>query len=353
MSFVPLDACNGFGSDQQPVGRPGPIPTLHTPFDAVDIPDVKSEEISVPSQRPCTRARSSTRMPARFTVDGGSDAGAVLSGSDGYDSDRQDDVTGEQGAVRKKVGRPISFQGDINSKDLTDAERRRIKRREANRESARRVRQKRQETMEELQARMDRMQQQTAALTAHLHEVESHRAQLLVQLKTVQENWSAITDENARLRQASGRSFSPACADSDTCQTLPSPRSNQVDMTVPSMALPQLQHGCDALASGGWPPQPISVAGGGGSAVTSGGGQLRILSCDSVATIFRAGVTVTSATGFSNGGATAMDRGVTPVVYSGGASQQYQSSAPFQQLQDSDPLDWFLCQPSADPLAIF
>lgn len=29
---------------------------------------------------------------------------------------------------KKKVGRPITYKGDVNSKDLTEAERRRIKR---------------------------------------------------------------------------------------------------------------------------------------------------------------------------------------------------------------------------------
>ncbi len=49
------------------------------------------------------------------------------------------------------MGRPITYKGDPDSNNLTEEERRRIKRRIANRESARRVRQKRQDLMEELQ----------------------------------------------------------------------------------------------------------------------------------------------------------------------------------------------------------
>lgn len=54
----------------------------------------------------------------------------------------------------KKVGRPIAYKGDPNATDLTEAERRRIKRRIANRESARRVRARRQGTLEELQVKV-------------------------------------------------------------------------------------------------------------------------------------------------------------------------------------------------------
>lgn len=57
----------------------------------------------------------------------------------------------------KKVGRPIAYKGDPNASNLTETERRRIKRRIANRESARRVRARRQETLEELQHRVGYM----------------------------------------------------------------------------------------------------------------------------------------------------------------------------------------------------
>lgn len=53
-----------------------------------------------------------------------------------------------QGKDKKKVGRPITYKGDPEAADLTEDERRRI----ANRESARRVRQKRHDLMEDLQA---------------------------------------------------------------------------------------------------------------------------------------------------------------------------------------------------------
>ena len=46
--------------------------------------------------------------------------------------------------------RPIAYTGDPESADLTPAERRRIKRRIANRESARRVRARRQDQIEDM-----------------------------------------------------------------------------------------------------------------------------------------------------------------------------------------------------------
>lgn len=52
------------------------------------------------------------------------------------------------------MGRPIAYRGDPNSPALTEDERRRVKRRIANRESARRVRQKRQDQLGELQIKV-------------------------------------------------------------------------------------------------------------------------------------------------------------------------------------------------------
>jgi hypothetical protein len=53
----------------------------------------------------------------------------ATSGSDSLGVSGAEGVSAEPvGKEKKKVGRPISFRGDINSKDLTEAERRRIKR---------------------------------------------------------------------------------------------------------------------------------------------------------------------------------------------------------------------------------
>ena len=51
---------------------------------------------------------------------------------------------------KRKVGRPIAYCGDPNSPDLTPSERRRILRRIANRESARRVRARRLDLLDDM-----------------------------------------------------------------------------------------------------------------------------------------------------------------------------------------------------------
>ena len=51
---------------------------------------------------------------------------------------------------KRKVGRPIAYCGDPNSPDLTPTERRRILRRIANRESARRVRARRLDLLDDM-----------------------------------------------------------------------------------------------------------------------------------------------------------------------------------------------------------
>jgi len=52
------------------------------------------------------------------------------------------------------VGRPVAYQGDPDAPELSEKERRRIKRRIANRESAQRVRHRRQEELEEMQLKV-------------------------------------------------------------------------------------------------------------------------------------------------------------------------------------------------------
>jgi len=63
-------------------------------------------------------------------------------------------MMGPQVEVRRRVGRPVMHGGDPNDQRLTEKERRRIRRRIANRESAQRVRYRRREEMEEMQIRV-------------------------------------------------------------------------------------------------------------------------------------------------------------------------------------------------------
>eukprot|EP00884_Botryococcus_braunii_P013371 jgi/Botrbrau1/22034/Bobra.0024s0047.1 len=110
--------------------------------------------------------------------------------------------SGVEGAQvqKKKVGRPIAFQGDVNAPHLTEAERRRLRRREANRESARRVRMKRQAVLEEVQVKVNLLQEQNQRLRGHLEEVEGHKRTLMHQMSLLRDKWAAAAAENFKLQ---------------------------------------------------------------------------------------------------------------------------------------------------------
>jgi hypothetical protein len=118
------------------------------------------------------------------------------SDSSGPSRSGQQPKTGE----KKKVGRPITYKGDPNSAHLTEGERKRIKRRIANRESARRVRQKRLELLDELQLKIQELQVQQQQLVNHVNGVENAKAVLASQLNVVREKWAQTTNENMKLR---------------------------------------------------------------------------------------------------------------------------------------------------------
>ena len=88
---------------------------------------------------------------------------------------------------KKKVGRPILYSGNPDAPHLTSAERRCIKRRAANRESARRVRTRRQDTID--------------GMTAHLRKLEEENKQLSQRASSLDEAHAALKSQHARLRQ--------------------------------------------------------------------------------------------------------------------------------------------------------
>lgn len=100
---------------------------------------------------------------------------------------------------KKKVGRPITYNGDPNAPELTDAERRKVKRRIANRESARRVQQRRKEMIDELQHKLIYIQHHHHHLMQHLAKLELEKGQLHGHLTHLQQKWTKCTDENSRL----------------------------------------------------------------------------------------------------------------------------------------------------------
>jgi hypothetical protein len=100
---------------------------------------------------------------------------------------------------KRKVGRPIAYCGDPNSPDLTPAERRRIKRRIANRESARRVRARRQDMIEEMAIKARQMEDQNMQLANHASTVEQQHAAMMAQLGEFNQRLQQTTVENEQL----------------------------------------------------------------------------------------------------------------------------------------------------------
>ena len=100
---------------------------------------------------------------------------------------------------KRKVGRPIAYCGDPNSPDLTPAERRRIKRRIANRESARRVRARRQDMIEEMAITARQMEDQNAQLADQASAVEHQHAAMMAQLGEFNQRLQQTNVENEQL----------------------------------------------------------------------------------------------------------------------------------------------------------
>jgi hypothetical protein len=97
------------------------------------------------------------------------------------------------------VGRPRGYAGDPDFASLGEEDRRRLKRRIANRESARRVRAKRQEMMDELQQKITALSHQNARLLAHIATAEQSRQSLQSQLSIIRERFAGKLQENTNL----------------------------------------------------------------------------------------------------------------------------------------------------------
>lgn len=124
----------------------------------------------------------------------GSEDKTVLDDED--DEDEDDEPLNYERGKRKTIGRPIADARDPNADtSLTEHERKKIKRRIANRESARRVRAKRQEMMEELQRKTDEFMHSNARLAAHAAGLEQQRAVALSQFAILRDRYNSKAQE--------------------------------------------------------------------------------------------------------------------------------------------------------------
>jgi hypothetical protein len=186
---------------------------------------------------------------------------------------------------RRKIGRPIAFTGNPDSMDLTDADRRRLKRRAANRESARRVRLRRQEMLCATQVRLEKMQDHVASLVARLQQAEVQRAGLMQQVADLAREHAALSSgEGAAppLQAAIKKEASAECCLQDTSKPGGVANANAcaclgADAVVTSGAL----HGGGGDATADPAPghasvpkacRTVTTMGGDASAAGSGGG---------------------------------------------------------------------------------
>ncbi|DBA80836.1 hypothetical protein WJX77_004822 [Trebouxia sp. C0004] len=137
--------------------------------------------------------------------DGGSDS--VDTFKDGKRS-RQDSsemqgsaTDGSPGPSAKKIKAHMDADGEDASHGhkLTEAERRRVRRRATNRESAKRIRDKREEQMTLMSEQVTKLEAHKAGLMSHMQSVEDCCAQLVEQLKALKQKWCATCVENVKL----------------------------------------------------------------------------------------------------------------------------------------------------------
>jgi hypothetical protein len=98
-----------------------------------------------------------------------------------------------------QVGRPRNYAGDPELDTLGEEDRRRLKRRIANRESARRVRQKRQEMIDEMQMKITALSHQNARVLAAFANSEQQRQSLQNNLAIVSERFAIKLQEDNKI----------------------------------------------------------------------------------------------------------------------------------------------------------
>lgn len=158
-------------------------------------------------------------------------------------------ATTATGEPRRRIGRPIAYTGDPDAQHLTEIERRHIKRRIANRESARRVRRKRQNALEDMKERLEQVQEHTLMLSARLQQAERERVQLVQEL----------CEMRRRAGEASNATAAAALARQDA-ELLPPP-------AAVAGAIIKLEPGGSIAGTG---PPPRSNASNNAGTITSG-----------------------------------------------------------------------------------
>jgi hypothetical protein len=208
-------------------------------------------------------------------------------GEDERDGRRRGSRGNGGGPTSSGLGRPIAYSGDPLDEHLTEEERRRLKRRIANRESARRVRQKRQEQMEDLQGKVSALTHQNARLLSHIASAEQTRQGMQAQVMELREALAAKAAETSGLlaeamalrKSLTDRGVDPAAVVAEALNGGRSSSGAAMAMAngMAAAPAPAPAHAPAAHAANG-APLPPGAAGGGASAFAPvqgiGGGRL-------------------------------------------------------------------------------
>lgn len=196
--------------------------------------DVKAAMPSLPTTHP---TRSLQAQALQFVPDGG----AREIKSEGYDGLAGEDDSAHTWANTKRIRAP----GDTVTCDMpamplkkvkaghdghghkgqpvSEAERRKIRRRVTNRESAKRIRDKRDEQMAQMSEQVAQLEAHKAALVDHMHSMETCCGQLTSQLKDLKQKWCATCVENVKLYRKIfelRKALNPGTADSQLASRL-------------------------------------------------------------------------------------------------------------------------------------
>lgn len=173
----------------------------------------KSEPESEPESEPSSASQQApgSPEPAEWEVDDGPQRRSIRKRravAYSAESDSELDWASEDAAKgrtrgrrgRGKVGRPIKFKGDPNAPHLTEDERRRIKRRIANRESARRVRHKKLAALTDVQAQLEEARDREQQISERLIDVDSISRSMHQELQDVRKQLQEALAAKAHLQ---------------------------------------------------------------------------------------------------------------------------------------------------------
>ncbi|KAK9811169.1 hypothetical protein WJX73_007919 [Symbiochloris irregularis] len=154
---------------------------------------------------------------------------------------------------RRRPGRPVIYRGDPDASHLTDQQRRQIKRRIANRESARRMRDKKQESDESLQIEIKNLKARASALESELMDADHKNAALRHHLREVHGQLLLAETDKAHLRDENNslKAMQVTLVQAATCtcnhQLVPASIHTASQIEVPSVSHQLLVQPWDAF----------------------------------------------------------------------------------------------------------